>query len=204
MCCANLTTSKIQSFDLDADDAGLTLKQFARQAKADIVFDPESVKEVRTEEVSGMLLPGEALRRMLEGTPLVFQQDLESGAFAVIRAHTSSKDQATHFTEPQAKEETELTDRPEVSPPAETLRPVTGVQIQWEGGEVTFISIRGLDPTITKVTINGQSIIPTRARPNALKHPGAPGRTRVRSSFPHLRADPLPLRGSPDISKAEF
>ena len=73
---AGLMALEMQSFDMEADDAGLTLKEFARQAKAGIVFDPESVKGVRTQEVTGMLLPSEALGRMLEGTPLVFKQDL--------------------------------------------------------------------------------------------------------------------------------
>lgn len=221
MCSANLTASEIQSFDLEANDAGLALKQFARQAKVGIVFDPGSVKGVRTQEVVGMLLPSEALGRMLDGTPLVFKQDFKSGAFAVTRAVIPSTDQATHFSEPETKEETELaTGQPEVGAReetegsmveleryemrgypdsfamaiataiknkrssenivdgvsaedigklpdtsiAETLQSVTGVQIRREGGEGTFVSIRGLDPTFTKVTINGQSITPSRAQ----------------------------------------
>ncbi len=106
---------EMQSFDMEANDAGLTLKEFARQAKAGIVFDPERVKGVRTKEVTGMLLPSEALGRMLEGTPLVFKQDVESGAFAVTRVAIPSIDTATQFTEPETKEETEMvTGQPEV------------------------------------------------------------------------------------------
>lgn len=107
MCSARLIASEIQSFDLDAGDAGLTLKEFARQARLGIVYDPQSVREVRTQEVVGRLSPSEALERMLEGTPLVFTQDLESGAFAVTRAEIPLTDQATHNIEPQIEEETE-------------------------------------------------------------------------------------------------
>lgn len=221
MCTSGLMALEMQSFDMEADDAALTLKEFSRQAKAGIVFDPESVKGVRTQGVTGMLLPSEALGRMLEGTPLVFKQDLKSGAFAVTRVEVPSIDKVTHFTEPETKEETDMvTGQPEVGPReetegsmvelerdemrgypdsfamaiatainnkrssenivdgvsaedigklpdtsiAETLQSVTGVRIRREGGEGTFVSIRGLDPTFTKVTINGQSITPSRAQ----------------------------------------
>ena len=47
---------------------------------------------------------------------------------------------------------------------AEALQRVTGVQIQRENGEGAFISVRGLDPTLTKVTVNGQSLTAARSR----------------------------------------
>jgi iron complex outermembrane recepter protein len=47
---------------------------------------------------------------------------------------------------------------------AEALQRVTGVQIQRENGEGSFVSIRGMDPTFTKVTVNGQSITASRSR----------------------------------------
>ncbi len=55
-----------------------------------------------------MLSPKDALERMLEGTPLVFKEDLESGAFAVTRSEIPSLDQTTQNTEPQILEETEM------------------------------------------------------------------------------------------------
>jgi iron complex outermembrane receptor protein len=47
---------------------------------------------------------------------------------------------------------------------AEALQRVTGVQIQREDAGGAFVSIRGLDPTFTKVTINGQSQTAARSR----------------------------------------
>ena len=47
---------------------------------------------------------------------------------------------------------------------AEALQRVTGVQIAREVGEGTFVSIRGLDPIFTKVTIDGQSITAARTQ----------------------------------------
>lgn len=98
----------VQSFNLDEGDADFTLKQFAKQARLSIVYDPRSVAGVQTQEVIGMLLPSDALERMLEGTPLVFKEDLESGAFAVTRSEIPSLDQTTQNTEPQILEETEM------------------------------------------------------------------------------------------------
>ena len=47
---------------------------------------------------------------------------------------------------------------------AEALQRVTGVQIQREDASGSYVSIRGLDPTFTKVTINGQSQTAARSR----------------------------------------
>ena len=47
---------------------------------------------------------------------------------------------------------------------AEALQRVTGVQIQRDAGEGSFVSIRGLDPIFTKVTIDGQSVTSARTQ----------------------------------------
>ena len=47
---------------------------------------------------------------------------------------------------------------------AEALQRVTGVQIQRDNASGAFVSIRGLDPTFTKITINGQSQTSARSR----------------------------------------
>ena len=236
VCSAGIIASEIQSFDLAGGDADLTLKQFAKQARSEIVYDPQSVKGIQTREVVGLFEPRNALERMLESTPLVFQQDLESGAFAVTRSEIPSPNQTTQNTEPRVSAETEInakknnwvkalaavltlgivTGQPEVKAQkenegsivelerfevrgyrasfakaintkrtseniidgvsaedigklpdtniAEALQRVTGVQIQRDGGEGTFVSIRGLHPTFTKVTLNGQSITPSRTQ----------------------------------------
>lgn len=105
---ARSIASDIQSFDLDAGDATQTLKEFAKQSRLSIVFDPQGVKGVQTQEVVGMLLAKDALERMLESTSLVFNEDLETGAFAVTRSEVPAASLTTQSTEPKPIEETEM------------------------------------------------------------------------------------------------
>lgn len=86
---AFLTSSmadEARSFDVEAGQAAKSLKLFAKQAKLGIVFDSRSLKDVYTEGVVGLMIPSDALARMLENTSLVFDQDDETGAFAVTRS----------------------------------------------------------------------------------------------------------------------
>lgn len=108
MMSAGQIAAQTRSFDLEAGNSRTTLREFARQALVDVVMDRRDVQGVQTNEVSGLLEPRIALVRMLEGTPLVFKEDLESGAFAVTRSEIPSPDQTTQNTEPQILEETEM------------------------------------------------------------------------------------------------
>ncbi len=63
--------------------ASHTLKEFAKQANVEIVFNTPSVSDVRTNAVAGKMEPRVALELMLSGTPLVFERDPETGAYAV-------------------------------------------------------------------------------------------------------------------------
>jgi len=63
--------------------AAQTLKEFAKQANVEIVFKAPSLGEVRTNAVSGLMTAEAALSVMLSGTPLVFDVDSETGAYAV-------------------------------------------------------------------------------------------------------------------------
>lgn len=228
--------AQTRSFDLEAGNARTTLREFARQALVDVVMDRRDVQGVQTNEVSGLLEPRIALERMLEGTQLVFNEDLETGAFAVTRSEIPSPDQTTQNTEPQILDETEMNikqnnwlktlaavltlgiattpeqtyaqeetegkiydlERFEIigfraslerqaaikrnadniidgisaedigklpdTNIAESLARIPGIQIQRENGEGAFVSVRGLDPTFTKVTVNGQSLTAARSR----------------------------------------
>lgn len=71
------------TFDVPAGEAKPMLRQFAAQAKREIVFAPEAVNGVRTLAVKGEMSPQEAVDRMLEGTGLIAAQDPKTGAFAV-------------------------------------------------------------------------------------------------------------------------
>ena len=101
MMSAGQIAAQTRSFDMEAGNARTTLREFARQARVDVVMDRQDVQGVQSNEVSGLLIPRIALERMLEGTPLVFKEDLETGAFAVTRSKESVADLTTINSEPQ-------------------------------------------------------------------------------------------------------
>jgi len=78
--------SKLEKCSIDIPEgyATQTLKEFAKQADIEIVFNAPSVADVRTNAVSGRMTPIAALDLMLSGTNLVFERDSETGAYAVI------------------------------------------------------------------------------------------------------------------------
>lgn len=101
-------TAETRTFDVEAGDARTTLRNFARQAKVSVVMDRRDVQGVQTNEVSGLLVPKHALERILEGTPLVFNEDMETGAFAVTRSEIPVADLTTENPELKPIEETEM------------------------------------------------------------------------------------------------
>lgn len=73
------------AFDVPSGDAKPMLREFAAQAKREIVFAIESVDRIRTRAVKGEMTAQEAIDRMLVNTGLVAGQDPQTGAFAVRR-----------------------------------------------------------------------------------------------------------------------
>lgn len=71
------------SLDIQASSADRALKDFAKQAGVEIIFDANSVENIDTNEVKGNLQPGEALAMMLDGTLLTIEEDPKTGAFAI-------------------------------------------------------------------------------------------------------------------------
>src|SRR5258708_7721308 len=63
------------TFDVPAGDAKPMLRQFATQAKREIVFAVESVDRIRTNAVKGEMTPQAAIDQMLAKTGLVAAQD---------------------------------------------------------------------------------------------------------------------------------
>ncbi|WP_414662062.1 TonB-dependent receptor [Horticoccus sp. 23ND18S-11] len=72
-------------FDLPSGDARPMLREFATQAKREIVFPVGSVEGVKSNAVRGEMTPQEAVDQMLAGTPLVAVADPRTGAFAIKR-----------------------------------------------------------------------------------------------------------------------
>jgi iron complex outermembrane receptor protein len=74
------------NFNLPAGDAGQTLKQFAAQAKREILFPVQRVDTVKTNAVQGELTVREGLDKLLAGTELRAIEDAKTGALVVQRA----------------------------------------------------------------------------------------------------------------------
>ena len=79
---AEVSESKY-SFDVPSGEAKPMLRQFAAQAKREIIFAIESVERVRTNAVKGEMTAQAAINQMLTNTGLVAAQDPRTGAFAV-------------------------------------------------------------------------------------------------------------------------
>lgn len=73
------------NFNLPAGEAGKTLKQFAAQAKREILFPVQRVDTVKTNAVQGELTVREGLDRLLAGTELRALEDAKTGALVVSR-----------------------------------------------------------------------------------------------------------------------
>ena len=73
------------SLDISEGSAANTLREFAHQANVEILYDRQSVYGVKTNPVKGKYDPADALRKMLEDTPLGVDIETETGAYAVFR-----------------------------------------------------------------------------------------------------------------------
>jgi len=79
-------------FDLPGGDAAQTLKHFAAQAGAQILFSSADVTGVLTNPVQGDFAPLVAIERMLQGTSLRAREDAALRAIAVIRFVPTPRD----------------------------------------------------------------------------------------------------------------
>ncbi len=80
---ASFAQTARRSFNIPANYAEATLKEFSKQADVQIVFDVDKVGGVRTAALRGDFTPKEALDRMFAGTKLVAARDEKTGAFTV-------------------------------------------------------------------------------------------------------------------------
>ncbi len=95
-----------RTFDVPAGDARPALRQFAQQAKQEIVFEVNEVAGISTHAIKGEMTPVQALDAMLADTGLVVTQDNKTGAFAVRKGDRPNAPRAAL---------TEKSDRPETS-----------------------------------------------------------------------------------------
>ncbi len=72
-------------YSIPKGDARDTLLAYGKQSGMSVVFNPDHVRGIVTNEIQAELAPSEALKLMLENTPLGFNQDVDSNAVAVVR-----------------------------------------------------------------------------------------------------------------------
>jgi len=75
----------VRRFDLPADRAEVALKLFATQSGMEVLFNSDTVTNIRTARVQGEMPPAEALQRLLAGTALTAHQEPGSGIFLIRR-----------------------------------------------------------------------------------------------------------------------
>ncbi|MCG8527002.1 MAG: hypothetical protein MI748_11510 [Opitutales bacterium] len=85
MCFACTGAEKVMEFNIEADKARKAIRAFGKQSRESLLYKLKDLKDVITNEVVGNYSPSDALELLLEGTPLSFDQDVETGAFAIFR-----------------------------------------------------------------------------------------------------------------------
>ena len=93
-------------FDVAAGEAGVTLKQFARQAGREIMFPAQSVDTVRTKAVQGEFTVKEGLSRLLAETPLHAIEDQKTGALVIQRLDDPNVARAAQVAKASVRPET--------------------------------------------------------------------------------------------------
>ena len=76
--------ASLMNFEIPEADADVTLSLFARQSGISLLYSKQEVAGVTTNLIQGKFDPVEALEGMLANTALSFDQDVETGAIAVV------------------------------------------------------------------------------------------------------------------------
>ncbi len=77
--------TETRRFDLTADTATTTLRQFTEQSGIPVAFGTDTAMQVRTNPVQGEFTPAEAMARLLDGTGLTATINAKTGAITVSR-----------------------------------------------------------------------------------------------------------------------
>ena len=89
-----------RSFEIPAGEALTTLKQFAAQSGAQLLYSAVEVEGVRTSATKGQFSPREALDHLLHGTSLVAELDERTGALTVRVGSRSAPSPVDHSVLP--------------------------------------------------------------------------------------------------------
>jgi hypothetical protein len=74
-----------RTFDIPAEPAEQTLKQFAAQSGLEVLYSTRAAAGVRTNAVKGELTADAAITQMLVGTPLYVVNDAKNGVLRIAR-----------------------------------------------------------------------------------------------------------------------
>jgi iron complex outermembrane recepter protein len=122
LCCAAVADPR--PFDVPAGEASTALRDFARQAGLQLLFDYAAVKKVKTHAVSGRFEPEAALTEMLQGTGLQFQKvNDRTVAIGRTAAATSSNAGSVSSTVVLASNTAAAGDPPYASPSSSPSEP---------------------------------------------------------------------------------
>jgi iron complex outermembrane receptor protein len=83
--CAHAVADSPKPVDVPAGALAQALELISKQAGVELVFRPEHVAGLRTRGVTGTLSAQEAVKRLLEGTPLQVRADEATGAMMIGR-----------------------------------------------------------------------------------------------------------------------
>jgi hypothetical protein len=103
--CAFAIADTPKPIDVPAGALGVALELISKQAGVELVFRPEQVKGLRTNGVTGTLSAQEAVKKLLEGTPLQVRSDDATGAMMIGSAPVAPP-----------KRTPAATDRPDAAP----------------------------------------------------------------------------------------
>lgn len=173
-------------FNIPAQDLGAALNELARQADINIAFPVEAVSGRRSPALRGRFTPAEAARRLASGTGLRVTESAR-GALVLVRSRADS-DAAQESVAGVPADEIVVTGAsfreglanardvarkadnlvnvlsaddvgklPDTNI-AEALRRLPSVYLIRDQGEGRYVSIRGADPILNNVTMNGQTI----------------------------------------------
>lgn len=101
-----------RSFNIPAETAEKSLKQFASQSGVEVLFSTQAAAGIRTNAIKGDFAPTDAVRQMLAGTPLYLVNDDKNGVLRIVRGSSVAKGEtgpaeggATETDEPQKKKQ---------------------------------------------------------------------------------------------------
>ena len=172
-------------FNIPSQDMGAALNELGRQAGINIAFPVEAVSGRTSLPLRGRLAPAEAARRLTYGTGLKVTEP-GRGAIVLVRGEQSSdnsKQEDVAAASPDAivvngfreglanardiarnadslvnvLSADDVGKLPDTNI-AEALRRLPSVYLIRDQGEGRYVSIRGVDPVLNNVTMNGQTI----------------------------------------------